>query len=77
MCRPFRAQIIVMYYPGRCPGLVCIALSGQKNAPFFRMRPMHTFGSDLKPLADKSVKKKFKISKIQMDTSNLRKGIYF
>jgi len=28
-----------MYYPGRCPGLVCIALSGQKNAPFFRMRP--------------------------------------
>jgi len=40
MCRPFRAQIIVMYYPGRCPGLLCIALSGQKNALFFRMRPV-------------------------------------
>jgi hypothetical protein len=33
MWRPFRAQIIVMYYPGRCPGLVCAALSGLRKCP--------------------------------------------
>jgi len=31
MLRPFRAKIIVMFYPGRCPGLVCYALSGLKS----------------------------------------------
>jgi len=39
MCRPFRAKIIVMYYPGRCPGLVCAALSGQKMPPFLKCAP--------------------------------------
>jgi len=31
MLRPFRAKIIVMSYPGRCPWLICYALSGLRN----------------------------------------------
>ena len=33
----------VMYYPGRCPGQVCDALSGLKNTAFFEMRPLKTY----------------------------------
>ena len=40
MCLPFRAQIIVMYYPGRCPGLVCAALSGLRKCPLFWNAPL-------------------------------------
>jgi len=31
MCRPFRpfrAKTLLYHYPGRCPGLICKALSG-------------------------------------------------
>jgi len=31
MCRPFRAKILIIFNPGRCPGLVYYALSGLRN----------------------------------------------
>jgi len=40
MCRPFRAKIPLYHYPGRCPGLVCKALSGlRKKCNFFVLPP--------------------------------------
>jgi len=36
-------KIFFNSFPGRCPGLVCAALSGLKNAPFFEMRPVEPY----------------------------------
>jgi len=44
MCRPFRAKIPLYHYPGRCPGLLCKALSGlsglRKKCNFFVLHPV-------------------------------------
>ena len=51
MCRPFRAQIIEMYYPGRCPGLVCDALSGLRKCPPFLKCAQPMFENELETFA--------------------------
>ncbi len=53
VCCPFRARLsVTRFYPGRCPGLMCAALSG-RAPPFSRCAPVMAGLADwLSPIGD-------------------------